>query len=303
MTPCDVKSIREEFERLLDILRGALYGAADPLARACRYALEGQGKRVRPLLAVLCERACGGDGANAFQAGLAIEMVHAYSLIHDDLPCMDNDALRRGRPTLHVAFDEATALLAGDALLTDAFRVLALPTLSQLDERLSVSVTVPAERRAMMVAVLAGAAGSAGMVLGQTLDMHFTRHESPSREQLDRIHSNKTGQLIAAACQLGAISARESRQADWDRCRAFGQMIGLAFQINDDLLDVSATMGKSSGKDHEQGKLTYLKLMSREQAQAEASRLTKQAMDCVAPLGEAAAPLTSFALSLLKRSH
>ena len=295
--------IKEDFERLLETVRCGLYSGTDPLSRACNYALAGQGKRVRPLLTMFCNMACGGDGRAAFQAALAIEMVHTYSLVHDDLPCLDNDSLRRGRPTLHVAFDEPTALLAGDALLTDAFRVLAAPSLDVFADGLMGWPVTPPERKVSMLEGLARAAGGAGMVFGQMLDMHASRRQSFSRFDLDQIHTNKTGQLIACACQLGAISAADSAPDDWERCRAYGQKIGLVFQITDDLLDGAATMGKSAGKDIEQGKLTYLKLMSADEARAEAARLTDEAVALVAPFGKAASPLVTLASSLLSRGH
>ena len=303
MNEMGISDIKQQFDRLLAVLRTALYHGSDKLSRALAYALEGEGKRVRPLLAVLCNRAAGGDGRAAFQAAFALEMVHTYSLIHDDLPCMDNDGLRRGRATLHIAFDEATALLAGDALLTDAFRVLASSSLTTIAPEFAGWPAVDPERRIGMIEGLASAAGGAGMVFGQALDMHFTRHATPAREDLDRIHTNKTGRLIACACQLGAMSAPESRIDQWERCRAFGQKIGLVFQITDDLLDGAAAMGKSSGKDSDQGKLTYLKLMSVDAARAEAARLTDEAMALVAPLGAAASPLCTFARTLLHRNH
>ncbi len=267
------------------------YPEATTLHAACRYALEGQGKRIRPLLALATHRAClGVEPSQVLLPALALEWVHTYSLVHDDLPCMDNDDLRRGRPTTHKAFDDATALLAGDALLTDAFRLIEeAPQLSEA-------------QRLGMIGALARAAGGQGMVLGQALDMFWTGKDTYSQQDLDRIHQNKTGCLIEAACALGswaAGSAPEHRRI----AQEFGAKVGLTFQIIDDLLDTKAHIGKTSGKDAASGKLTYLRLMSVEAAEARAHQLTQEAMGLAEQLPGPKDALLELAQQLLQRQH
>ena len=215
---------------------------------AMRYAVFGGGKRVRPALARAACRAAGGDAALATEPGCALELIHTYSLIHDDLPALDDDTLRRGRPTVHVAYDEALAILAGDALLTEGFAVLA-----RYPEG-----AVHAELRAEACSVLAAAIGSLGMVGGQVEDLEATGGGADP-QRLDRIHRAKTGALIGAAVELGAVlgGAGGVRRRAF---RQFGDRLGLLFQIADDILDVTGTaasLGKSPGKDAAAGKLTY----------------------------------------------
>lgn len=287
----NLESWRTLFEERLEALQQGLYSGDDQsLHPASRYALAGQGKRVRPLLCLASAKAVGGRVEDALHFAVALEMVHTYSLVHDDLPCMDDDELRRGRATTHVIYDEATALLAGDALLTDAFQVIAQ------------AVHVPAELRLKAVQKLSRAAGGLGMVKGQALDMHWTGRGDFTRSDLDSIHVHKTGALIAASCVLGALST-EADKADLERLEQFGSNIGLAFQIIDDVLDETEGTGKSQGKDLDSGKLTYLRVMTREEALAHAKTLTECALAQLEPFGEKADVLRELGLSLLDRRH
>ncbi|MFI5166347.1 MAG: polyprenyl synthetase family protein [Thermoanaerobaculales bacterium] len=236
------------------------------LHEAMRYAVFGSGKRVRPILLRLACRAAGGDADTVVEAACALELVHTYSLIHDDLPALDNDTLRRGRPTVHVAFDEPLAILAGDALLTEAFAVLG---------------RYPAgrgfgARRAQGSLLLAEAIGSRGMVGGQVEDLEATGLPLDGA-RLDRIHRAKTGALIGAAVEMGVLYAgvKSPRRAAF---AAFGSRLGLLFQIADDILDVTgsaASLGKSPGKDAAAGKLTYPAVYGVEEARARLADLAQ----------------------------
>jgi geranylgeranyl diphosphate synthase type II len=249
----------------LDRLLPAADAWPERLHGAMRYAVFGGGKRVRPILARAACRAAGGDPARALEPGCALELIHTYSLIHDDLPALDDDRLRRGRPTVHVAYDEALAILAGDALLTEGFAVLA-----RFPEGEGAAPV-----RAEACRVVAAAAGSLGMVGGQVEDLEATGATADAA-RLERIHRAKTGALLAVAVELGALVAG----VDGERRRAFaefGRGIGLLFQIADDILDVTGTaasLGKSPGKDAAAGKLTYPAVYGLEAAR---SRLTELA--------------------------
>jgi geranylgeranyl diphosphate synthase type II len=239
---------RERIDAALDRLLPAEDAWPERLHAAMRYAVFGGGKRVRPILVRLACRAAGGDPESVLEPACALEMVHTYSLVHDDLPALDDDSLRRGRPTVHVAFDEALAILVGDALLTEAFLVL-----GRFPEGEAF-----AARRAEACRLVASAIGSGGMVGGQVEDLEATGQPSDGA-RLDRIHRAKTGALIGAAVELGAWLAgvESERRAEF---AAFGEKLGLCFQIADDILDVTgsaASLGKSPGKDAAAGKLTY----------------------------------------------
>lgn len=242
-----------------------------PLDDAIRYALLAGGKRLRPALTIACAEALGATRETAFPAALAIECVHTYSLIHDDLPDMDDDDLRRGKATTHVAYDPATAILAGDALQAEAFALLA--NADQLS----------AEQRHRAISCLATAAGRRGMVGGQQMDIN---QSVTTTTDLQHMHQLKTGQLISAACELGAIcaNAEPSTQAIF---REFGLSLGLLFQIKDDLLDeqnCSATLGKTAGKDRRAGKVTYVSLLGVEGATAELTSLITHTKSLLKPL-------------------
>jgi geranylgeranyl diphosphate synthase type II len=264
----------------------------DPLREAMAYSLLAGGKRLRPVLTVLACEACGGDPELALPAACALEMVHTYSLVHDDLPAMDDDDFRRGRPTNHKVHGEALAILAGDALLTLAFEVIARDV-------------TPASVAAACCADLASAAGQCGMVAGQVVVLAAEQGGLTTVEELEAIHRRKTGRLIACALTMGAQIA----QADSDsvqRLRKFGQCVGLAFQITDDLLDVSGDpvkMGKGARKDATAGKLTYPGLLGIDDSRRRADDLIDEAEALVAPFGDRGRHLIALARFVGKRDH
>ncbi|MFP4105536.1 MAG: polyprenyl synthetase family protein [Phycisphaerae bacterium] len=265
-------------------------GTPDSLAAAMRYCAMGGGKRLRPALVYLsCEAAGGEIDELTRRAAVAIELVHTYSLVHDDLPAMDDDTLRRGRATAHVKFGEAMAVLAGDALLT---RALALPA-------------EPGDpRSAAMVAELAHAAGPAGMIAGQVADMDLC-DLADGVAGLEYIHLRKTAAMIRGACRLGAIAAKASEEVT-DALGRFAEKLGLAFQVFDDLLDVTASakqLGKTPGKDAETGKRTYVSLLGVDGAREAGNQLTRQALDALDPLGRRKNKLSRLARLLTDRQH
>ena len=266
------------------------------LLEAMRYSLMAGGKRLRPILVLLAAEACGADLRDAMPAACAVEMVHTYSLIHDDLPAMDDDDLRRGQPTSHVAFGEAMAILAGDALLTRAFEFLAadLP-----------DPVVAAE----CCRVLASAGGSDGMVGGQVADLAATDTSPESvddpLEILGAIHRRKTGRLLAASLELGAVVAGANIQVR-ESLLDYGQQVGLAFQVADDLLDVEGDInrtGKTSGRDAHLGKWTYPALAGNDTSRRLARNCIASACAAVEPLGEAGEPLKVLAEFVIERDH
>lgn len=274
-------------------LRMAGFGP-EPVIEAMRYAARG-GKRLRGFLVLEGAALHGIDRAAALPAAAAVEALHAYSLVHDDLPCMDDDALRRGQPTVHVKWDEATAVLAGDALQTLAFELCTLPQLGG------------AEARIALVAALARASGAEGMVLGQALDIAAeTALEREGRplnlEEITRLQAGKTGALIGFAAEAGAILAG----ADRAPLRAYAAALGLAFQIADDILDVEGdaqAAGKRLGKDAEAGKATFVSLLGLEGARARAQALVHEACAALAPYGAAAENLREAARFAIARSN
>jgi geranylgeranyl diphosphate synthase, type II len=262
------------------------------LAESVRYSLLAPGKRIRPCLCLMACRACGGEVKQALPAAAAIEMIHCYSLIHDDLPAMDDDDLRRGRPTNHVRFGEATAILAGDGLLTRAFEIIAR------DVR-------PADVAAGCIVDLASAAGVEGMVGGQQADLDAESAEQTTLEQLEAIHRRKTGRLLQAALTMGGRIAGADPQT-LRNLRIYGESVGLAFQIADDLLDVVGNvqrMGKGVQKDADHGKLTYPSLLGLEESRRRASALIDRACDAVSGFGERGTPLRALARFLIERDH
>ncbi len=263
------------------------------LAAAMRYSLLSGGKRIRPGLVIETCRMFGGTEAAALPFACGLEMIHSYSLIHDDLPCMDNDDLRRGRPTNHKVYGEAVAVLAGDALLTDAFRVVA--------GNPEVSPAACAEA----VTVLSAAAGSPGMVSGQVMDMEGETRRLTLDELLD-LHRRKTGALIRAAVLLGCLAAgiplTDRRAADAER---YAEKIGIAFQVVDDVLDVTSqpsVLGKSTGKDFAEGKTTFLTYYSPEEAMKYAAGLTDEAVRAIEAYPDNGV-LTALAEYLLTRKN
>lgn len=275
----------------MDALLPRATGPESQLISAMRYAALGPGKRLRPFLAIECGRLVGADERGLLRVATAIECVHAYSLIHDDLPCMDDDDMRRGRPTVHKAYDEVTAVLAGDALQAFAYEILA-----------SSETSSSAERRAELVARLAEASGARGMVGGQMIDMRADRIEADINV-ITRLQRMKTGVLIAYSAESGAILAGagpDVRRA----LEGFAHDIGLAFQIRDDLLDAEGKAeetGKAVGKDDDQGKTTFVTILGLEGARDRARRLAAQAKDHLEPFGECATLLHQVADYVLER--
>ena len=260
--------------------------------RAMRYSLLAGGKRLRPILCCAASEACGGSVRDALPAACAVELVHTYSLIHDDLPCMDNDDLRRGKPTSHKVFGEGMAVLAGDALLTEAFAVLA-------SAKPKGTSTI-----ADLVAELARAAGSRGLIAGQVADLE-AEGRKPSEPALYFIHAAKTGMLLRASLKLGAMcgGATRAQLAALDR---FGFALGLAFQIQDDILDATQSarkLGKTAGKDAAAGKMTFPALYGLERARELAAQWTDEAIASLDPFGLRGAKLRGLADLMLSREH
>ena len=236
------------------------------LHEAMRYSLFAGGKRLRPALCIAAAEACGGNAGDAINAAAAIEMLHTYTLIHDDLPAMDNDELRRGRPTCHIQFDEATAILAGDALLTLTFEILA---------------DIPQHAQAL-IRELARATGSRGVIGGQAVDIE-SEGKPPNAETVQYIHRNKTAALIRASCVMGGICAGATEK-QLEQLAAFGENTGLAFQLIDDILDEIADareLGKNTGVDKARGKLTWPAVYGLEQTRADAATLEQTALAAV----------------------
>ena len=278
---------------------GACLPAAERLPadlhRGMRYAVLDGGKRIRPLLAYAAGELVDALPSVLDHAGAAVELIHAYSLVHDDLPCMDNDVLRRGKPTVHVAFGEATAMLVGDALQARAFGVLA--------EAGAVGADAPAV--VAMTLELAKAAGSLGMAGGQAIDLAVVGRTMDA-DSLRGMHERKTGALLGAAVRLGAASGRPLDVAERNALDQYAAAIGLAFQVVDDVLDVeadSATLGKTAGKDAEQDKPTYVSVLGLEASKALAQRLREQAHGALRIWGSKAGRLAALAdLIVLRRS-
>ncbi len=242
------------------------YQGPSKLHQALRYVCEGGGKKVRARFCLEAARLIDTKGECGLPGAIALELMHAYSLVHDDLPAMDNDDFRRGRPTVHRAFDEASAILVGDALQADAFSVLAGDGLIHDFPELEY------EKRIFALRELALASGSQGMVLGQALDCFFTGKSHPSREQIEEIHLKKTGALFGASLAIGAILAGASTE-EVQLLRKAGYEFGLAFQVIDDLIDNGEHTGKTKGKDAAQGKWSFLSVMNVEEAQRVAEEL------------------------------
>ena len=260
------------------------------IMQAMRYTLEGPGKRIRAAMLLWCCRAVSGTiNENAKIAAAAVEMVHTYSLIHDDLPAMDNDDMRRGKPTCHKKFDEATAILAGDALLTFAFEVL------------SERINNPAAAVAL-IGELAAAAGPAGMIAGQMADLRSQKKKG-NRELLEYIHTNKTAKMFHAAAAMGAICGDADRR-QYESLGEYGLKIGLCFQITDDILDVcssSEQLGKTAGKDTKADKVTYPAVIGLEKSREIVRELAQQAIDELQSFGQEAVFLRQLAMELLDR--
>ncbi len=259
---------------------------------AMRYSLFAGGKRLRPILCLAAAEACGGDLESAMPPACAVEILHTYSLVHDDLPCMDDDDLRRGRPTCHKVYGEGMAVLTGDALLTEAFLILAQ--------------TSPAKRypTASYVAELALTGGSTKLIGGQVMDLEG-EGKKLTKAQLVKIHESKTAALLATSIRLGAMTANATDK-QLEALTVFGRALGLAFQVIDDILDVTAStevLGKTAGKDLAVEKATYPAILGLDKSRKEAAKLTKEAMDALLPFGKKAQRLREIADYLLKREY
>jgi geranylgeranyl diphosphate synthase type II len=279
----------EEVNRRLLAALGPNQGACPRLAEAMRYSLAAGGKRLRPALVLWCCDLCGGDRQAAMPAALAIECVHTFSLIHDDLPAVDNDDFRRGKATNHKVFGEAMAILAGDGLLTLAFEILARDV---IDPR----------RAVRMIRELADATGWQGMVGGEAADVEGEK-AAPAAALVARIHAAKTARLIEAACQLGGIAAGATNE-QISALGGYGHAVGLAFQAADDLLDATGCeekIGKRIGKDAVSGKQTYVRAVGMDGAREIASREVEMAVAALAPFGERAARLVALAQYTIQR--
>ncbi|MCO8165255.1 (2E,6E)-farnesyl diphosphate synthase [Pseudomonas sp. 21LCFQ010] len=282
-------------DRALEPLFKAPAAELDRIYAAMRYSVMNGGKRVRPLLAYAACEAMGGIPEHANGAACAVELIHAYSLVHDDLPAMDDDDLRRGQPTTHKAFDEACAILAGDGLQSLAFSALTDPQLNVRD----------AQIRLQMVETLARAAGPAGMVGGQAIDLGSVGLKL-DQAALENMHRHKTGALIEASVRLGALA---SGHADSERLAAlqvYARAVGLAFQVQDDILDVesdTATLGKRQGADIARDKPTYPALLGLDAAKAYALELRDQALEALRPFDAAAEPLRALAQYIVERRN
>ena len=284
-------AVEDALSNLLPNAAGLPYGR---LVEAMRYASLGGGKRLRPFLVLQCAGLFGVGAAGAVRAAAAVEMTHCYSLAHDDLPAMDDDATRRGRPSTHAAFDEATAILAGDCLLTLAFEVLADP-----------ATHADAEVRASLALTLARAAGCHGMAGGQAMDLDAAAGRAPGLAGVVDLQRRKTGALIGASCEIGALiggAGPDGRRALADYARAFG----LAFQIADDLLDLEGdaeALGKATGKDAGAGKATLVSLLGPARARARAEALAREAAAALAGFGPRADLLRAAAGFAVSRRY
>ena len=287
-------------ESYIDIINRALSeklykvnDGQDYIREAMSYSLENGGKRIRPVLTLEFCRVCGGKVEDALDFACAVEMIHTYSLIHDDLPCMDNDDFRRGKPSCHKKFGEEYALLAGDGLLTLAF-----------ETALGDDNSVTAENKIKAVRALADYAGIAGMVGGQVLDLQSEGKE-PSLAKLQTIDKLKTGALIKAAVLLGCYAANTNDTGKLEAALKYADCIGIDFQIVDDILDVtsdSETLGKPVGSDIKNDKITYVSFMGIENAKKEVDRLTNEAIEALSVFGDGTEFLKDFALKLSNRN-
>lgn len=297
MSAFDLKGYLEE-KRV--VVEGALKGHLDTLtpsvetrvAQAMAYSLMAGGKRLRPILCMAACEAVGGDPETAMKAACALEMIHTYSLVHDDLPAMDDDDFRRGRPTCHKAFDEATAVLAGDALLTSAFHLMALDRGPRAEVTLDV------------IRIIADASGAFGMIEGQMRDIE-AEGRALDLGSLRELHGLKTGALIRASVESGAVIG-DAANGEREALTRYAEKIGLAFQVTDDILNVEGDpdlMGKGVGTDAEHDKATYPSLMGLEESKAYANQLVEEAVSALAVLDERAKPLKALALYVVQRQR
>nr|WP_328595996.1 farnesyl diphosphate synthase [Aureimonas psammosilenae] len=286
------KAVEARLVAALEPTEALMTGSPERLVAAMRHGLLNGGKRLRPFLVTETARLCGAPADAALDVAAALECVHSYSLVHDDLPAMDDDDLRRGQPTVHIAFDEATAILAGDALLTLAFGLVAQ------------SHSADPTARLHLIHALSREAGAAGMVGGQALDLDAEDTETLSQDEISRMQSMKTGALIAFACEAGPLLAGAPIEQR-ERLRRFGEVVGLAFQLADDLLDETADaaqLGKAAGKDRARGKKTLPALHGHDWTRQRLAELVAEASALLQPEGEKAAVLIEAARFIAERT-
>jgi geranylgeranyl pyrophosphate synthase len=268
-------------------------GPAEHLFAAMRYSTFNGGKRIRPALCFAAAEAVASCDSNTAKVAAAVEMIHAYSLIHDDLPAMDNDDLRRGKPTCHIQFDEATAILAGDGLQSLAFQQL-----TELSD-------IPPQTTVELIAILSKLGGCSGMVAGQAIDLAATA-TALDLQQLKTMHAHKTGALIEASVVMGALATAQATEEQLSALKEFSRAIGLAFQIQDDILDVESSteqLGKQQGSDASNQKSTYTSILGLEQARSEAAALYQQSMQALDIFADKADGLRDIADFIIKRNH
>ena len=294
MSSFDLSSyLSSKREQINETLSSIFSNTSTKLVKAMKYSLMGGGKRIRPILCIAAAETVGGQSQDVIRAACALEMIHTYSLIHDDLPAMDNDKLRRGQPTCHVAFDEATAILAGDALLTLAFEILSSMTFIQEDQLLNWM---------NVIHTISSAAGYRGMIEGQMQDM-AGEARLLCLEDLENMHALKTGALIEASVTVGAILGKGSVD-QIQRLKIYANHIGLAFQVTDDLLDVEGdpyVMGKDVGSDHSRSKSTFPALIGIEKSKQFAKKLVKNALKALDSFDNKAHPLRAIAYYVVER--
>lgn len=286
-----IKSYTQQVNAQLEQIIPPVSGPGAELFEAMRYSVFNGGKRVRPALCFAAAEAISATDDNTAKVAAAVEMIHAYSLIHDDLPAMDDDDLRRGVPTCHIQFNEATAILAGDGLQSLAFKQL-----SELDLPASVSL--------QLVALLSNLAGCNGMVTGQAIDLASTGKQL-SAEELTHMHNHKTGALIEASVIMGAIATNQASAEQLEVLKNYSRAIGLAFQIQDDILDVESSteqLGKNQGSDSDNNKATYTSILGIEEAKSEAERLYQQSLESLSAFGDRAQSLRALAQFIVHRS-
>lgn len=289
-----IRDVQLRIERLLDEMLCDTHITSAPLLNATRYSVLEGGKRLRPMLAYATAITLGKSMTCADAPACALELIHVYSLIHDDLPAMDDDDLRRGKPTCHKAFNEATAILAGDALQTLAFQTLAL----------SPKLTVSDTTRIQMIACLSDTAGGAGMVAGQAMDLSAVGKKI-NVEQLENMHRHKTGAIIRAAVRLGALSTESANAQQLTALDTYAQCIGLAFQVQDDILDIESstqTLGKTQGADAARNKPTYPSLLGMERAKQKRDDLIQQGVNALS-IFDNAFLLNALAIYIKQRAH
>jgi geranylgeranyl diphosphate synthase type II len=295
-TPHELEAFLQQCQLRVNAVLEEKFNIEDPshnLKQAMTYAVLGGGKRIRPTLVYGSVLAVGGNLAAGDAAACAVELIHSYSLVHDDLPSMDDDDLRRGRPTVHKAFDEATAILVGDALQSMAFEIL------------STAEAVKPDQALKMIQQLSQAAGTSGMVGGQYLDFQAVGTQ-PILAELEKIHNAKTGALIRASVLLGGLSCPQTSHQQLEALKEYATQLGLAFQVQDDILDETSdteTLGKPQGSDRELNKPTYVSLLGVDGAREKATELVKNAIKALGEFSEAADTLRNLAAFIVSRAH